>query len=259
MGDVARGAVPTRLRLTEIPVRAAAQFHWTTLAATLLVLAALGVEAAFVRPHPADYDEHHRAIRRAVDAMPTSFGEWEGAPYRLPAPAIETLDPNATVSLQFQHRDTGELVRLIIVHCDDARDVEGRCPAIYYPTNGWHEQHAAPMQWTVEGEAIRGVEYEFRDSSLGGSILIVDSFMVYPNHYAATVDAVKRDAWDYQSRYRGAAAVQVVFDRTRQRISPARRRAIFREIIGAYLPLIEQVKAGPGGTPNTWGADSDTR
>jgi hypothetical protein len=223
-------------------------------ALTLGLLCAAAAES-WSRPRPGDTDPYHARVREAALTIPMNIGSWAGRDLPARKEAIELLKPN--VILQRLYTDSkGRHVTVLMVHCRDARDLDGHYPPKCYPGNGREERLSArkACEWSVAGRAFPGTYYEFATAGILGESREIDvyNFLVVPGHLddgrltpgaiVPDMDGVTRQAWDYLRRFYGAAQFQVVF--TDSGIAPDEQLAIFQEMVQAYMPVIEAIRSG---------------
>src|SRR5688572_24768633 len=146
-------------------------------AVSLALLGGLAAETR-MRPKAADAEPYHKLIRDAAAQAPMVIGDWEGVEIPQPPHAIELLKPNAILSRKYVNQRTGEVVRLLMVHCKDAQDIYGHYPPVCYPSQGMRQQRAADASWTVDGVAIEGKEYHFVGQRLSRGELLVQNFII---------------------------------------------------------------------------------
>lgn len=209
------------------------------------LLAGMGVQH-WRQPTPADAAPFFARVRDAAAHVPQRIGAWTGVDVPMPPAAAQLLKPNVLLARQYTNADTHETATFVLVHCKDARDMAGHYPPNCYPAHGWNQQSATPRDWHIHGRAIHGMEYAFRYAgAMGGRRMIVEDFMVMPDGQTLRhIAGVRRAAADYTRHFFGAGQIQLVMDAS---IAPARRTAIFHEIIGANLPLIEALGSGVHG------------
>lgn len=211
-------------------------------AAGLLILGVGAWQTA--KPRPADATPYHRAVNTAADALPMSFDGWTGRPQEVPPAAVELLKPNRIVSRRYINDDTGEVVDFLMVHCKDARDLNGHYPPICYPSQGYTQQHVADADWSAGSMHIPGKAYRFSRLD-GGRLwnLDVANFLVLPGGpIIRDMDGVTQAGSDYTRRHFGAAQVQVV---TSQDMTTQRRHEIVDEMLEHHQPLLNSLLTLP--------------
>lgn len=81
--------------------------------------------------------QRNAEVQAAVNDMPYRLDDWVGEDVEVPASAVEILHPNAILSRRFRKLSGGASLHLLVVHCSDARDMQGHYPPVCYPANGW--------------------------------------------------------------------------------------------------------------------------
>lgn len=209
---------------------------------TMCLLGAAAGESWRMRP-PADAAPYHASCRASAASVPRLVGDWVGRDLDVPTEAITLLRPNVLFSRAYANTITGHIVSVLIVQCDNARNLTSHYPPICYPTSrGMEEVSARPRQWNVDGLAIRGTEYEFRSTYFGfGNSVVVQNFILMPSgEIVADMEPVKRQSVLVQ-RYYGAGQVQLVFDPS---VPGESRDRAFVDLMRGYRPLIESILGG---------------
>lgn len=181
------------------------------------------------RVKPADADPHLLRCKKAIMSIPmtiatASDGTWYGQDVPVPSAATALLRPNIILSRAYTN--LGETVSLLIVHCSDARDLQGHYPPRCYPAQG--ETIINPgmkRTWHLSHMSITGMEYAFGAAAGQIGDQIVYNFFVTPRVPGAVVshpeldgaicpdiDSVYTSGEDYQRRYFGAAEFQLIFN-----------------------------------------------
>jgi hypothetical protein len=209
---------------------------------SLCLLGGAGVESWSSRPPP-DASVYHAMCRDAAAKLPRTIGDWVSRDYDPTPDTIRLLRPNVLISREYTNTITGAHVSLLIVQCDDARNLTSHYPPICYPTSRGMEQIGAQQrQWSIGGQVITGTEYEFRSANFGpGTCVIVQNFILQPNgEIVPDMEPVKKQALA-RNRYYGAGQVQLVFD---SQVPSDLRDAEFAELIEGCRPLIDTVLNG---------------
>ena len=203
---------------------------------------------------PEDVQPYHARAKSAVDAVPYQLGEWSGKDNDIPVAAQKLLRPNAILSRLYSDNATAtsrrpRIAQLLIVQCEDSRDMLGHFPPVCYRAQGktLDERYSGPRDWKVGNTAIPGHEYQFTEMKDGQITRVtVYNFLIVPGRgIVRDMKGIEQAAEDYQQRYYGAAQFQVVFhgsastDRTREE-----RDAMFAELIGPNLQVIETLTSG---------------
>jgi hypothetical protein len=213
------------------------------LALTLLLLGGAAADRAMFHLPPPDVDAYHANVRRAAAEVPYNVGPWLGTDTPAPTPAVAPLRPTVVVSRDYQDARTGRTASLLIVQCEDARDLLGHYPPVWYEAHGWSRRGAAAAQRRVDGGAIPVTDYTFSASRLDGAADVrIDSFLVLPDGRTyRDLDAVEAASRDDGRRFFGAAQVQVVTD---AQWNDSDRDEVFRRLIGAAGPLLRAMRSG---------------
>lgn len=227
-----------------------------TPAISLLLLCGVAVET-FSRPRPGDTEPYHARIRQMASRIPLNIGPWSGRDIPPRQEAITLLKPNVIMERVFTDMRNRQIY-VLLVHCKDARDIDGHYPPICYPANGRPERSEARRAdtWIVAGQNIPGTYYEFKagqftagankaDSEVYNFIVLpgrIENGQTAPGQIVRDMGPVKKQAWDYLRRFYGAAQFQVVFsDPT---INESEQLSIFQQIVRAYMPVIEAIRIG---------------
>lgn len=218
------------------------RFHRVAPLLALVLLLALGVTTAS-RPGPAEAEPYHARVHEVAGTLPYRIGEWVGMDQDLPREARELLRPNVLLSRRFEHQETGEWVTFMLVHCKDARDLDGHYPPICYPAHGWDQESAEPIRTELGGLEITGTEYRFSyHQPLGTSRMVVSNFMIMPDgRILPDMRGVRRAGGDYARRFYGAGQIQLI---TSPHMSDQRREEVFERIVGAHRDVIDAIRDG---------------
>lgn len=189
-------------------------------AAPILALAVMLILPMFinhVRDDAALVLARNLQVQQAVNDIPYRLGDWVGEDLEVPVAAVELLHPNAILSRRFNRLAEGTSMHLLIVHCSDARDMQGHYPPICYPANGWIRVEDGLSGDTtsvnIGEESISLQIYNFRrlDEWGGERALRVFNYFLLPSG-DTTIDLkvvsrlVERSAFSVQ----GVAQVQLV-------------------------------------------------
>ncbi|MCZ6834487.1 MAG: exosortase-associated EpsI family protein, partial [Planctomycetota bacterium] len=156
-------------------------------------------------------------VQAAVDAMPYRLGDWVGEEVAVPTSAVDILRPNAILSRRFKQLSGTVSIHLLVVHCSDARDMQGHYPPICYPSHGWIMSDStvdnSTFQADIMGEIVDLRIYNFRQlDELGGEkSLRVFNYFLLPNG-TTTIDlkVLKRLVERSGFSMEGVAQVQLV-------------------------------------------------
>ena len=205
-----------------------------------LLLAGLSVDRVLYHLPSGDPQHYHRAVRQAVDNVPMVICDWIGRDEELPRSAIALLKPNAILGRRFEDVRTGRSVQLLIVHCEDARDIAGHYPPRCYPSSGWNPLSAAPADWQAADRVIPGKEYEFGWQTLEGARrIIVYNLLLRPDGVIERDNrGIRRASADRRKKHFGGGQVQLVFDGSYSR---RERDEVFAQIIPHIFPVIDAI------------------
>jgi hypothetical protein len=194
---------------------------------SVLMLVGMAAEAT-TQVKPADAEGHLARCRKAIENIPTTLvgptgDTWSGSDTKVPDAATELLRPNIILSRDYVQQGPQNLtVSLLIVHCSDARDLQGHYPRNCYPAQGQKEISEAPRDWHLPGMDITGMAYQFASGSLGGTMMVYNFFVtprvpgIHVSHpeldgaICRDMTDVYKSGEDYQRRHFGAAEFQVV-------------------------------------------------
>lgn len=212
-------------------------------ALSLTLLSGLLVDKVLFHEPGPDTGPYHAAVANLADGSPYQIGEWVGVDVPVPREATALLRPNKIISRRYEQIGRGLAATLLLVHCRDARDMEGHYPPRCYPGQGWRQVASRPAAWSIRGMEVVGTEYEFTAETFSRSAhVVVDNFMVLPDgRIVPDLDGVIASAKDYRKKFLGAAQVQVVFD---AEVPEEARREAFATLVGAYVPLIQKIRMG---------------
>ncbi|HWB52542.1 MAG TPA: exosortase-associated EpsI family protein, partial [Tepidisphaeraceae bacterium] len=208
---------------------------------SLCLLGGATVDRSF-RTEPADTAPYHERIVKVADASPMRIGNWIGTNVATPEAAIKLLRPNVIVSKRYINYVTGEWANFLLVDCSDARDLQGHYPPICYPNQGWLEMSHAPRDWHVGDLTLTGTQYEFMTKVPAEMSETIANFMLLPGgKIGRDMDSVIDAAKNLQTRYYGAAQVQVIMDSS---LSQERKDQIVDRLVGGYQNLINVIIRG---------------
>ena len=216
------------------------------LLAPLLCLGLLaGIEGErLTHLEPADAEPYHARARAAIGLIPRDVrvdGQtWSAVEVDVPEAAIKLLGNAATLSLHY----TGRLGRqdcsadLLVVSCQDSRDMRGHYPLACYPGNGFVLIDSGGRGIAKVGSFdIPYMAYTFEKESRGRAFkIVVYNFFVVPGRgIVRDIQDVRDAAEDYQRRFFGATQFQLVVS---AELPLAWREQVLREMIGANDRLL---------------------
>lgn len=217
--------------------------------ALILSLATLGGFYGYKQtyPTPADAKPYHAKVAAAVDAVPRQFGGWLGRDVEVPAQAVELLKPNALLSRNYVHPQTGRSVSILVVHCQTSRDLAGHYPPICYPSAGWiaRGETSAPLAWG--DTTMPFMRYTFRRSLATEemSINVWNVLMVPDAAPTPSMQSVRDKAEGYLTHFFGAGQVQFLFH---ARVPREEQEAIIAEFRPQMQPVFDAVRQANAGT-----------
>ncbi|MGA2496508.1 MAG: exosortase-associated EpsI family protein [Tepidisphaeraceae bacterium] len=211
----------------------------------ILALALMAGQAieSLARPTPKDAEPYHKFVRGVAERLPKQFGDWRGEDQEPMRGAVKLLRPNVMIQRRFVNSATGEYASLLIVHCKDARDLNGHWPPVCYPAQGFTMDRQIDRDWALAGRKIPGREYTFsRTDGLRTSSLHVYGLLLLPASGAVRdMRDIGGAAADFLRQFYGASQIQLVMDDS---LPADRRDRIFLEIMEANMPIIDALTAG---------------
>ena len=102
-----------------------------------------------------------RQVVAAFSRAPYRIGSWVGEDVEVPRGAIEILRPAAILSRRYSNVESGLVADLLIIYCNDSRDMEGHFPPVCYPANGWVASGTNTVSVEVADKTIPMRVYEF--------------------------------------------------------------------------------------------------
>lgn len=178
-----------------------------------------------------------------------TIGRWRGqADDELAPEAQELLKPNASLSRRFTCPG-GPWVHLVIVHCGDARDMNGHYPPICYPSNGWMELPAPANPnhvLTVMDHPFPVREYGYSSYLADGreeAIRILNAFILPDGNVTREIDDINRQSERLSVAVQGVAQVQVI---TSGRVPIADAISAAQEILNGMEGLFDALRFGQG-------------
>jgi hypothetical protein len=209
------------------------------------LLLGIGADRLLLRRPAADATAYHQRVRQAAEGLPLVCGGWLGTDVPVPQGAVTLLKPNVIVSRRYEEIGTGRTATVLLVHCQDARDILGHYPPACYRGQGWTLESATPMDWSRDGRVINGTRYSFTTPQRVS--MTIDNFMLLPDgRTARDMNDVERVAQDQRQKHFGAGQVQLLY---RSEMSDADRAEIFQTFVGMLRPVIAQITQQPGENP----------
>jgi exosortase len=182
-------------------------------AVAALALAAAATIGGFDARKQPGINGYFARVSQTLGATSWQVGGAVGLDQPIPAGATDLLRPNAALSRRYEDPLTGSRFDLTVIHCADARDLEGHYPPVCYPAHGWrmHERRAISLGY----ERIAAVLYTFvRSADAGEQHLRVVSFFALPSTeapYSASMGAVERASRSAAAAGLGAAHILIAF------------------------------------------------
>lgn len=192
-----------------------------------------------------EIDVYQTSIRRLVDKIPYRVGDWFGKDVPAPPAAVKILRPNALLQRRYTELGTGRTFSLLIVHTEEARDMQGHWPPNCYPATGWELLETRQTTIEMDSALIPAKDYSFRRTVDGfEQRMNVMGFFVMPGDgadfltsYQALVRAGRRKA----TAGLGAAQIQLV---SGDDIDDAERRELARMFVSSIDSLIRVIARG---------------
>ncbi|MCA9291668.1 MAG: exosortase-associated EpsI family protein [Phycisphaerales bacterium] len=215
--------------------------------AVLVGLASVFPLAARARPEDA---AHKRAVAEAMTSAPRFIGPWTGIDAPVPAEAQKLLRPNAILSRTYT-RPGRSGVHVLIVHCNDARDMIGHYPPICYPGSGWvlaTTPTDVRLRILADDAARPFRMYEFRrlrEHGVEEQIRIFDAFILPDGTVTGEIDDINRLSERVAVSARGLAQVQVI---TPGRTALDDAVAVAEELLQGLSALAQTLRIGQGET-----------
>jgi hypothetical protein len=214
--------------------------RWGLAAALLGILAC--TKAALFRI-PIRAEAYDRRIAAVAAANPSHWGSWVSLEAPVPEAAITMLRPNITISRKYTDIATGEEASLLLVQCQDARDLFGHYPPVCYAAHGFKLIESTVRDWLIDGLAIQGMVYTFSSTRPDEmTSMIIYDFMILPNGKTCRdMEGVYASARDPQRRQLGAAQLQILVSA----IMPLEQRdALFLSLVQSNRQTIDAILAG---------------
>lgn len=214
------------------------------LSPALALLLAGGLYAQMRSYRVADSDEtsrFHAAVREAVEQIPIQVGEFDSIERQVPPAAGKLLRPNAIFCRRYIE-PTGRWATVILIHCQDARDMSGHYPPNCYRGSGW-TQAGPPVirNYPLWGTQVPIAEYEFSRTELNRVVrwVIYDFFVLPAAGIVTSMEQVQDASGDYRTRPFGAAQIQVIFDAS---MPEAERRELLTTFLEPLRPVAERLQ-----------------
>jgi hypothetical protein len=199
-------------------------------------------------PPGARRDEAYlRTVSDTIAAIPYRVGSWIGADVEPQRPAIEMLRPNRLLQRRYVSTDGAQVMSLLVVHCGDARDMQGHYPPICYPAQGWVISSRTPIAARVGAVTVPAMVYTVttlrREQERRMTII---NFFVVPSEgepFTPDMDGVNRASAASARSALGALQVQLI---VHEEATPERMAGLLDEIGSALAPTLRSVTNDPG-------------
>ncbi|MEM1109242.1 MAG: exosortase/archaeosortase family protein [Planctomycetota bacterium] len=194
-------------------------------------------------PTGEEAEPYHAMVRESVEALPRKFDGWVGRDEDIPEAAVTLLKPNVILSRSYRHEATGRQFSLLLVHCSDARDMEGHFPPNCYPSAGWLPRGEAPFAVGLPGLEVTGMAYDFAWQASGSEreMTVMNAIMLPQGVFADGMREVRRLAGSYREHYYGAGQLQLVFDRS---WTPETRKRLAARVLEEVQPSMQAILFG---------------
>ena len=150
------------------------------------------------------------------ERAPYKIGEWVGEDIEIPPAAVDILRPNAILSRRYRRLESNASAELLVVHCSDARDMQGHYPPICYPASGWllsGSDAESECILTVGGQKVAMRVYEFHRMEGWGSersLRVFNYFLMPDGETTSKFSDLSRLPVRYPYSLQGIAQVQVI-------------------------------------------------
>jgi len=210
-------------------------------------LVAMLTWSTLTNARPAASPEYLAQIRDRVRALPYSVGPMVGTDIEVVAAAAAMLNPN--VILQRVYRDplTGHTVSLVIVHCEDVRDLAGHYPPVCYPNAGWTEQRDRERrELDLDESKLSATRYHFgRKQELADDAITVTSFFVLPaSDLSFAPDMVAVDLAARSPKMAGLGAAHVMMITPDSQPAEVSQRLVM-DVANALRPILRSITDVP--------------
>ncbi len=210
--------------------------------AGLILVASIVVGGITTRELPGR-DDYLADVRDAIDDLPIRVGTWVGTDLETPPYVFPVLRPNKILQRRFFDPTKGRVISMLIVHCKDARDMEGHYPPVCYPGNGWVKTADAEVELDGPYHAAR---YEFTKPIDGAERgMTVLNFFVLPTgklEVATRMDALYEAARSQARAGLGACQVQFLFYESG--VPFEEHAEVANQFLNSIGPALERVAEG---------------
>lgn len=210
----------------------------------LLIAGTLVIGGFRVRVLPGT-QEYFRRVKERVDEIPYKIGSWLGKDIDTSPYAVKLLKPNVILQRSYTDREAGRTVQLLVVHCGNARDMDGHYPPVCYPAHGWTGLRSVDTTVRIAGASLPAKKYTYSRVSDGlERRMSVVNFFVLPRtdvQFFADRDALSRASQSVTQAGLGVAQIQLVS--LDEELDPSRPGAV-DPILESLEPVLKVVAAG---------------
>ena len=154
--------------------RAHAASPWAALALLVACLFVGGFQPRRIAGTEAYFEE----VKAEIETIPYRIGRWVGQDTAVQEAAQVLLRPNKILQRRYVDPLTQQWVTLLIVHCGDARDMNGHYPPVCYPGHGWVLSRRQTIDLEVGRSSVAAMRYEFMRPDETGLGLSSDSMVI---------------------------------------------------------------------------------
>lgn len=186
-------------------------------------------------------------VAAAIAGIPYRIGPWIGADVEAQAPAIKLLRPNKLLQRRYLTSDGSSSFSLLLVHCSDARDMQGHYPPVCYPAHGWVIDESERTEFVLGPSRIPSMVYRLSSIRQGEErTMTILNFFAVPSggeSLAADMAAVNRASATTARSGLGAAQFQLIVP---GRVPSDEMTRLMQEVGPAIEPPIRKVIHGVG-------------
>lgn len=211
------------------------------------VLCAMLVWSTLTNARPAASPEYLAEVRERVRALPYSIGPMVGTDIEVVAAAAEMLNPNVIMQRVYRDPLSGNLVSLVIVHCEDVRDLAGHYPPVCYPNAGWTEKADRELREIELADArVSATRYHFaRKQELSEDAITVTSFFVLPaSDISFAPDMVAVDLAARSPKMAGLGAAHIMMITPDSQPADVSQRLVM-DVANALRPILRSITEPP--------------
>jgi hypothetical protein len=186
--------------------------------ASALLLGGVLLFGGLAIDQPAWAEDYHADVKSAINAIPEQVGtDWIGTDDPEVQPAQQRiLKPNIIVQRTYRQPGSSRFLRMLVVHCKLASDMNGHYPRICYPNTGWQLESADPLSIRLGTTAIPATHYAFSSMRDGREVkMYIVNFFILPareQNLAPDMAALEASARSVRKAGLGAAQVQFISD-----------------------------------------------